>query len=333
MSNKVVGVYETEAEVVEAVNRVKQEGYTPESISILANEHQETALIKRETDVDIETRHQGEEGKEEGPGLLEKVKAAFTGNGPEETDSSDYKSRLKDLGLSDSEVEKQELNIKNGKIVVLAPDIKPGRHPDDTAAGAGIGTEPADSHSSASSDLKAPGLDDSPYAKEEEVETPLRGEGTHRAGDPLKDPNKAETLHGTSSRSGEKTDEEQKVRLWEEDLEVEKEEVQAGEAHVKKTVHEETKNVEVPVSREELHVERRPVSGEEAHQGAEGEFKEEEIHIPLKEEKVEVTKKPVVKEEVKIRKDKVEETEHAAEEVKREQLDISEDKRDDSDRR
>jgi uncharacterized protein (TIGR02271 family) len=330
MSKKIVGVYETESEVVESVNRLKEEGYTPESISILANENQETALIRRETDVDTESSHYE---KEEEPDFWEKVKAAVSGDDAAETHSSDYKSRLKDLGLSESEMEKQQTNIENGKIIVMAPDITPGRHPDDTAAGAGIGTEPADSHSRASSDRKAPGLDDSPYAKEEDVETPPRGEGTHRAGDPLKDHNREETLHGASSRSGENTEEEQKVRLWEEDLEVEKEEVQAGEAHVKKTVHEETKNVEVPVSREELHVERRTVSGEEAHQGAEGEFKEEEIHIPLKEEKVEVTKKPVVKEEVKISKKKVEETEHAAEEVKREQLDISEDKRDDSDRR
>lgn len=310
MSKKVVGVYATESEVIEAVNRLKKEGHTPDGIAIIANENQETSLINQQTDVQSDSVSQ----ENDEPDFWEKIKAAFSGDDAEEHHTSDYKSRLKKHGLSDSEAAEHDANIQDGKFVVLAPEnvAGVGTHPDDTPAGAGIGTQP-----SGTADKNAPGLDDSPYADPSEVETPPRGEGTHRAGDPLKEP-------GSKQSASDHTEDEQTIRLREEELQVNKEEVQAGEASVKKTVHEETKSVDVPVSHEELHVERKPVSPEETEKGIDSEMKEETIRVPLKEEKIDVTKKPVVKEEVEISKRQVEETEHATEKVKREELDIEE---------
>lgn len=317
MSKKVAGVYETESKVIEAVNKLKEEGHFPESISIIANEAQETSLINQQTDVSPDSVPQ--ESNEE-PDFWEKIKAAFSGPDAETKSSSDYRAIFSKHGLSEAEAENQEENVRNGKFVVLAPDnvAGAGRHPDDTAAGAGIGTEPVSDN--AQSRKKSPGLDDSPYADPSEVETPPRGEGTHRAGDPLKEQHRNETAYSSHE------EDDHTIKLREEELEVHKEEVQSGEANVKKTVHEETKSVDVPVSHEELHIERKPVSETSTQNEVDSEIKEETIRVPLKEEKVDVSKKPVVKEEVEIGKKKVEETEHAEDKVKREELEIEENK-------
>ena len=113
---------------------------------------------------------------------------------------------------------------------------------------------------------------------------------------------------------------EERLRLHEEKLDIDKERYQAGEVNVTKHVVEDTQTVEVPVTREEVYIERRAVTEETA---ADELFDDgEDIHIPVMEERVEVTKRPVVNEEIIVGKREVHDTETVSERVRREDADI-----------
>jgi len=117
-----------------------------------------------------------------------------------------------------------------------------------------------------------------------------------------------------SARAGEQT-----VKVHEEQLNVHKQPVQAGEVRVRKEGVTEHKTLEVPVQREEVVIERRPVSG----QACSSEIRAgEEIRIPVKEEQVHVEKQAVVKEEVKVGKRQVQDTEQVHGTVRKEQVRI-----------
>jgi uncharacterized protein (TIGR02271 family) len=110
-----------------------------------------------------------------------------------------------------------------------------------------------------------------------------------------------------------------RLQLREEQLEVEKEQVQAGEVRLRKEVVTEQQNIEVPVTREEVVIERHAAGGERA----EGTIDDgEEIRIPLMQEEVRVEKTPVVREEVTARKRQVQGTEQVSETVRREEARI-----------
>ena len=113
---------------------------------------------------------------------------------------------------------------------------------------------------------------------------------------------------------------EERLRLHEEKLNVDKERYQAGEVNVTKHVVEDTQTVEIPVTREEVYIERRAVTDETA---ASEVFDDgESIHIPVMEERVEVTKRPVVSEEIIVGKREVYDTETVSERVRREEAAI-----------
>lgn len=119
-------------------------------------------------------------------------------------------------------------------------------------------------------------------------------------------------------------EDEARMTLHEEKLEVDKEEVQSGEVKVRKNVVEEEQTIDVPVSREEVYIKRRPVGEQSATDEASASLEEdqESIRIPLKEERLDVKKKPVVKEEIIVGKKEVEDTKTVKETVRREKADI-----------
>ncbi|QHJ70358.1 YsnF/AvaK domain-containing protein [Planococcus halotolerans] len=120
------------------------------------------------------------------------------------------------------------------------------------------------------------------------------------------------------------TDEE-KLRLHEERLHVDKEQVKTGEVNVDKHVVEEERSVDVPVEREEVYVERRPVDEKSTDARDTGFNENDNINIPVSEERVNVSKNDVVSEEIVVGKRKVEDTETVRDTVRREEADIDED--------
>ena len=116
-----------------------------------------------------------------------------------------------------------------------------------------------------------------------------------------------------------------RLRRYEEDLDVQKVERDAGEVVVNKRVVEETKTIEVPVRREEVHIERRPVTDGYAtsSDATTGEaFTEDSIRVPVMAEEVEVRKVVRPVEEIEITKSQTQDTRQVEDTVRREEFDV-----------
>jgi uncharacterized protein (TIGR02271 family) len=113
---------------------------------------------------------------------------------------------------------------------------------------------------------------------------------------------------------------ERTMRLHEERLKVDKEQVSKGEAVVRKEVVTERQKVEVPVEREEVVIKRKPASGPARPGGMGTDEKASEIRIPVKEERVKVTKETVPVEDVTVGRRKVSSTHKVDEPVRKERL-------------
>lgn len=107
----------------------------------------------------------------------------------------------------------------------------------------------------------------------------------------------------------------------EEELEINKREVETGNVELNR--HVETEHVTRPVTRthDEVEVERRRAEG---IPGDEAEFRDESIRVPVHEEELEVRKHPEVKEEVIVRTHPVEEQENVEADLRRERIDVEE---------
>ncbi|MBA3658608.1 MAG: YsnF/AvaK domain-containing protein [Gemmatimonadales bacterium] len=125
---------------------------------------------------------------------------------------------------------------------------------------------------------------------------------------------------GVTGDEGRRTGDTDRLELHEEQLDIEKEQVQAGEVRLRKEVVTEQRNIEVPVTREEVVIERRPAGDRQASTTGLGEG--EEIRIPLMEEQVNVEKHAVVREEVSLGKRQVKETKQVSDTVRREEARI-----------
>jgi uncharacterized protein (TIGR02271 family) len=130
-------------------------------------------------------------------------------------------------------------------------------------------------------------------------------------------------MRNTADTARDRTNltEQERLQLREEELNVSKQRVQAGEVRVRKEVVTEQRQIDVPVEHEEVVIERRPVTG---RQTAGGNISDtgEEIRIPLSEEQVKVDKDTVVREEVSLGKRQVEDVEHVSGTVRREEARI-----------
>src|SRR5690606_11155750 len=105
----------------------------------------------------------------------------------------------------------------------------------------------------------------------------------------------------------------------EEEHAIGREQRQAGEVDVRKSVETERVSRTVPVTREEVTVERRPVSGDMC---ADARIAEDEIRVPIMEEEVVVEKRVAPKEELVIRKHAVADQKTVEADVRKERVDV-----------
>jgi uncharacterized protein (TIGR02271 family) len=108
------------------------------------------------------------------------------------------------------------------------------------------------------------------------------------------------------------------VQLREEELQARKTSVETGQVTLGKDVVEQEKTLQVPVTREEVYVERQAVNrpaDRPIEAGA-----SQTIEVPVREEQVELEKRPVVYEEVGVNKQQVVESQHVSDTVRREEL-------------
>jgi uncharacterized protein (TIGR02271 family) len=223
-------------------------------------------------------RFSGHEAGTSDEGFLGKIKSVFTGEGT----TGGAHDELVDLGVPDEDARYYQREYDGGRYIVAV--LADGRMEDATNilarnGGYGTGRRTAETGYATTTDTGTPGY--------------------------------------TATTAGTETEGEQNLKLREEQLRVQKQPVESGEARLRKDVVTEQKNVDVPVSREEVYVERRPGSGQPADQPI-GE-KEETYRVPVREEQVNVTKQPVETGEVAIGKRQVQETQPVSDTVRREE--------------
>lgn len=118
----------------------------------------------------------------------------------------------------------------------------------------------------------------------------------------------------------ESNDDDKKLRLHKEELDIAKNNVKKGEVELSKEIIEENKAVDVPVKREEVVIERKSLNNEASDTPI---TNEETIKIPVSEEKVDVGKHTVVTGEVSAHKHAIEDTQHIDETLKHEEARIN----------
>lgn len=116
------------------------------------------------------------------------------------------------------------------------------------------------------------------------------------------------------------SDDEAKLRLRKEKLDINKSKVRKGEVEFGKEIIEEQKSVDVPVTREEIVIERKNLNNEDSDSPI---TDEESIRIPVSEEVVNVGKHTVLTSEISAHKHAVEDTKHIDESLKREEARIN----------
>jgi len=118
----------------------------------------------------------------------------------------------------------------------------------------------------------------------------------------------------------ETRDDDAKLLLRKEELDIDKSRVQTGEVEFRKEIIEEQKIVDVPVTREEVVIERRTLNNEQSDSPI---TDEQTIRIPVFEESVDVDKHTVVSGEISAHKRNVEDTKHIDETIKREEARVN----------
>ena len=280
MAKKVVGVYDNQTELIEAIEEYKNKGYAVQDFSIIGDTTELSSALESRTGVTTENLGTDYNDHKEG-GFWQSLMTAFDADrnlGGNEPSISD---RLVGLGLTDDAASEYEEDVRAGRIILLAETTASGLNVEDTG-----------------------------YVADTSV-TDTRVTGAYDNDNRTYDTDRYDT-------------DERTLKLREEQLDVSKERVQAGEVEVHKEVVEEQQRVNIPVTREEVYVERREVN--EAATGVDSTIEDgETIRVPIMEEKVEVTKKPVVTEELVIGKREVTDTEQVVESVKREEAHLETD--------
>jgi len=124
---------------------------------------------------------------------------------------------------------------------------------------------------------------------------------------------------GTTGRTDRVRDE-ATMQLAEEQLRVDKREVEAGGVRLRKVIRTEIVNQPVELRREDVVIERVP-AGRTGRVG-EAKFDEQEIYIPLRREEAIVHKETRVREEVRAHKESQTDTRQVSEQVRREDVEI-----------
>lgn len=115
---------------------------------------------------------------------------------------------------------------------------------------------------------------------------------------------------------------ERSVQLSEEELQVGKRPVEAGQVRLRKVVRTEQQEVPVELRREDVEIERVPASGAEAPSDA---FQEQEIKVPITREEPVIGKEARVAGEVRVGKTAETETQTVGGEIRREDVEVERD--------
>lgn len=281
----VKGSYLTLEEARMAVDEVVAEGYDRNLITLVTNK--ETAdTLPNDLDVGVSTEHtEHTEGNgQEDESFMDKVKNVFSSD--DDADSGTTDSTDEGYEADEAVLRDYKDDITNGSIVVLVDDF---------------GVEPG--------------------AQDFDNSTPLGTTGTNTTPLPSESLDTPDTLDTIDTTDPSLTDNKEHIQLKEEQLDVGTTEVQTGEVTVNKTVNEETKTVDVPVTHEEVTIERHPVTDGTPVDGS-LDLEDETLVVPVNEEQIDVNKRAIVTDEVTVNKETKEDVKQVSDTVRKENLDV-----------
>ncbi|MFD6207997.1 YsnF/AvaK domain-containing protein [Peribacillus sp. NPDC060253] len=286
MNKTIYGVYESNAEVIQAIDALKAKGFEGDDITVVADKEEtlDFANHQRETDVHTMTNVPNDES------FMDKVARFFMPD-----DTADLSTRLANAGLSNSDAAEHVFDVENGKVLVLV---------DESEGHLGMAK---DKFMTGTTDKAGTRLDINSI-------TPLYN-GTEK-----NDALNKEDIYGVNGQGRKLPEDERTLQLREEQMNIDKERVQTGKVLINKEVNEQHKTLNVPVEHEEVTIEHRSVSGRESKLET-GSMKDgETFRIPVVEEQLEVSKKPVVTDGIVIKKHAVQETEQGQDTLKTEDI-------------
>lgn len=274
MNSTIIGVYDSQQEVIQAIQELQGDGLRVQDLGIIARTTGSDTSIEDKTGANaLEFESAGDNGNEDD--LVNNLANLYNNV---EFDEDSTINRFLELGMSQGQAREYASYVENGKIILYN-----------------------DNQGLSSGNAHASGYN---------VTTDSRA-GLGLSAGTVHNQDSMDTLWNTEEQ-------EQTLNLREEQLNVTKNQVKAGEVTIHKDIIEEQKNIEVPVTREELYVERRKADGESIADSPIGDG--ETIRIPLREEKVNVSKQEMVTEELVIGKRQIQDTEKVTESVKKEEV-------------
>lgn len=352
-NNKFMGTFDTESEVLQKIEELKATGSKEDEMYVMARDKEQISMVRGRTDVD----YKSSEGNwmDKFMGFLsgdDSTREAFTGMGIDKDEADRYYNEVQDgkillfvdqeLGASyDGKAPRD--NQAYGAAGAAGSDVtnprSAGYAESDAVATDGLTVdtnEENDVHYNRKDNALQDGESMDPSIRNDETAGVGHDSGTgFGLGSPTTGTNYSDTDHNhdhdrkddqvDDSTLGRDQTEEEKMRLHEERLHVDKEQVKTGEVNIGKHVVEEERTVDVPVEHEEVYVERRPVDENATDASDKGFNENDNINIPVSEERVNVSKNDVVSEEIVVGKRTVEDTETVHDTVRREEADIDED--------
>ncbi|WP_033543970.1 YsnF/AvaK domain-containing protein [Planococcus sp. CAU13] len=351
-NNKFMGTFDSETEVLRKIEELKATGSREEDMYVMARDKDQISMVRGRTDVD----YKSSEGNwmDKFMGFLsgdDSTREAFSGMGLDKEETDRYYNEVQNgkiLLFVDREFganyegkapyDNQTYgNTGAASRSNMTDPTTPGYVESGTVGRDGMTVDTNDQNDVYYNRREGALHEGESYdesIRDDETAGVSRDSGTgFGLGSPTTGTNYSETDRDrdrdntgfTDSTSGRDHTDEEKLRLHEERLHVDKDRVKTGEVNVGKHVVEEQQSMEVPVEREEVYVERRPVDSSTADAHGTGFNENESINVPVSEERVNVSKKDVVSEEIVVGKQKVQDTETVRETVRREEADIDED--------
>ncbi|WP_046179390.1 general stress protein [Domibacillus tundrae] len=105
----VIGLFNSEIEVIRKIEDLKVEGYDPSKMTALTKDADVYLTIQNRTEANVETT---------GPSMKEKVKSIFTREKP-------VKDALLDFGLSEEDAEKYHDGLAKEKVLLVTDEQLP----------------------------------------------------------------------------------------------------------------------------------------------------------------------------------------------------------------
>jgi uncharacterized protein (TIGR02271 family) len=312
----VVGVFHERDDAREAIEALKDEGFAPDTISILSPDKQATQSMAEETGT-----HAGSGAATGavaggllgglggwlvgigalaipgvGPFIAAGAFATALGGAAIGAGVGAIAGALVGMGVPKEEAEYYEGEVKSGRtLVTVRAD---GRYDEAQRTLRQHGAYDIESRDASATPA---------------VRGVVGGQPTSVAATRERAADTEETRSVSTGQEAERT-----VQLREEELQARKQPVETGQVTLGKDVVEQHKTVDVPVTREEVYVERRAVD-RPADRPIDS-AAEQTIEVPVREEQVEVEKRPVVYEEVGVNKQQVVESQQVSDTVRREEL-------------